>query len=173
MILTSKKIYLRSMSLNQLTNLLKAPCKIDDDFNCNGSHNLLNNEVLPAINAKINKMKEVDEVKHLWFTYWVIILINTNSAIGLIGFKGEPDKEGEVEVGYGINQKFRRLGLATKALELLKGWAFESANCIAITAQNVLSENIASQKVLENSHFELISKDSQLTNWVLRRINKS
>jgi [ribosomal protein S5]-alanine N-acetyltransferase len=169
MIITSDSIYLKNMNLNQLVNLLEYPCKVECDLNCSEIEDLLNDGVLPAINAKINKMKNIDQSVHLWFTYWVIILKNSNTAVGLIGFKGIPDQNGEVEVGYGVNQKFRKLGLATEALNLLKDWAFTDSKCTAITARNVLNKNIASQRVLGKTGLKLVLKDRQVSNWILRK----
>ena len=43
--------------------------------------------------------------------------------IGSIGFHGPPDAEGRVEVGYRVEQEYRRQGYAREAIEALFDWA--------------------------------------------------
>lgn len=88
---------------------------------------------------------------------WVI-LNETKSVIGDIGFKGLPDDSGAVEVGYFINGEYREKGYASEALKAICEWAFshESIHIIkAVTDQ----DNIPSQRVLEKNGFEMIKHE--------------
>ena len=45
-------------------------------------------------------------------------------AVGMGGFRGKPDADGTVEVGYSVLEEFQEVGYATEAVKGLLGWAF-------------------------------------------------
>lgn len=73
---------------------------VDGDF-----HNAL---------TKSAKLVQNDEDNYLWYTMWMFIL--GRELIGSAGFKNLPDKDGMVEIGYGLNKVFRGQGYATEAV---------------------------------------------------------
>ncbi len=60
-------------------------------------------------------------------------------AIGVCGFRGAPDAEGGVELGYGVLGEHRRQGYATEAVQGLVAWAFEDPRVRVVTAQTLQS----------------------------------
>jgi [ribosomal protein S5]-alanine N-acetyltransferase len=73
-------------------------------------------------------------------------------AIGQIGFKGQPDTDGNVEIGYGLNSTHHNQGYASEAVGALVKWALESGFAKKITAET-LETNLASGRVLEKLKF--------------------
>jgi [ribosomal protein S5]-alanine N-acetyltransferase len=73
-------------------------------------------------------------------------------AIGQIGFKGQPDTDGSVEIGYGLNATHRNQGYASEAVGVLVNWALESGFAKRVTAE-ALGTNLASNRVLEKLGF--------------------
>jgi [ribosomal protein S5]-alanine N-acetyltransferase len=73
-------------------------------------------------------------------------------AIGQIGFKGQPDTDGSVEIGYGLNATHHNQGYASEAVGALVNWALESGFAKRITAET-LESNLASNRVLEKLDF--------------------
>ncbi|MCA0969400.1 GNAT family N-acetyltransferase [Halobacillus litoralis] len=94
---------------------------------------------------------EHDE-KQLGFGPWVMIDLDGESVIGDIGFKGKPDEEGTIEIGYHVVASERNVGYATEAVAGLCKWAFQQRDVKSIEAQCDKS-NIPSQKVLINNGF--------------------
>jgi ribosomal-protein-alanine N-acetyltransferase len=86
----------------------------------------------------------------LWYTLWVITL-KGGTVVGSLGFKG-PQVNGEVEIGYGIQEEFRGCGNAAEAAKALMDWAFTSSKVYFITAEAV-PDNKASLRVLEKLGF--------------------
>lgn len=86
-----------------------------------------------------------------WGTEWEIALAS-GQRIGGIGFKGAPDGEGIVEIGYGIDEAYRRKGCASEAVKGMVKWALEQKGVRCITAQTEIDNDI-SQKVLLNNGF--------------------
>ena len=57
-----------------------------------------------------------DPDHYLWYTSWEMILKSENLIIGGVCFKGPPDENGAVEIGYGIEVEFWNHGYTTEAL---------------------------------------------------------
>jgi RimJ/RimL family protein N-acetyltransferase len=93
-----------------------------------------------------------------WYTDWEIILKSTNTAIGGMGFNGEPNENGEAEIGYMIDQQHQNKGYATEALQLLIKWAFTQDAVKAIIV-HTYADNLPSLKILAKCGFEEMGKD--------------
>lgn len=81
-----------------------------------------------------------------WGSDWKISL-KTGVTVGGIGFKGLPDAEETVEIGYGIDEAYRKRGYATEAVGGMVKWAMKQDGVKYITAQTEPNNKI-SQKVL-------------------------
>jgi len=55
--------------------------------------------------------------------------------VGLAGFKGPPDEQGAVEVGYGVLEAFRRRGIATEATARLIAFAMADPAVTRVAAE--------------------------------------
>lgn len=119
-----------------------------------------------AINIKMDKMRKVNIENHDWYTYWIIINKCNLNVMGLVGFKGL-NEQGEAEVGYGISKKFEGNGYMTEAVGVLVNWAFENDKCNVITATNVLSTNLGSQRVLTKNGFKKIDESEGTIDYIL------
>ena len=76
----------------------------------------------------------------------LIVERSSNTVIGSINLKGAPDSEGDVEVGWGLNEGYRGQGYATEAAEAVIRWVFEQPGVRSISA-TVPDDNHASQRV--------------------------
>jgi ribosomal-protein-alanine N-acetyltransferase len=62
----------------------------------------LSDVVLSAITKKIDKMQNIKEKFHKWYTYWIIINKENRNGIGFVGLKGI-NENGYTEIGYNIS----------------------------------------------------------------------
>lgn len=76
----------------------------------------------------------------------VAIERSSNVVIGSINLKGAPDSEGDVEIGWGVNEAYRGLGFATEAAAAVMHWAFQQPGVRSISA-TVPDDNDASKSV--------------------------
>lgn len=104
--------------------------------------------IYQAMQAKVQKMMKADPATHHWYTYWLIVLRINPAGVGLIGFKGAPNKQGEVEIGYGIAPEYERQGYMTEAAQALVAWGLVQPECQCVRAIT-LKSNTASRRVLE------------------------
>jgi ribosomal-protein-alanine N-acetyltransferase len=89
---------------------------------------------------------------------------------GLAGFKGVPDGQGEVEIGYGIDPACQGQSYATEAVRALIAWAFQSPECTSVIAPNTKRSNIASNRVLGKVGMRIYAETAEAISW---RIDKN
>ena len=72
--------------------------------------------------------------------------------IGGAGFKGTPSADGDVEIGYGIDEQYRCRGYATEAVQAMTAWALAQPGVRRVLAQTEPG-NAISQRVLQKCGF--------------------
>jgi len=127
----------------------------------------LDDEMKYAMNVRLRKVLENNE-NYLWFTNWAIILKEEKMIIGYIMIKGYPNEKGEVIVGYGIEEEYRKKGYASEAIKGLKEWIFKNPEVVSIIGDTE-KENIASHKVLENAGAIKLKETEELIWWKIER----
>jgi hypothetical protein len=140
-----------------------------NSFGLQGDDGFLSPVVKRAIGIKLNKMEKAPLEQHPWFSYWMIVVTDEKTAVGMIGFKGNPDAEGAVEVGYGIAPAFEGYGYMTEALGGLVAWAFSQSDCKAIVAPGTLKTNPGSNRVLQKNGFHIYAEDEKSNSWMLKK----
>lgn len=119
------------------------------------------------INFWLPKTREHAE-QYLWYTSWEIVLKNTNTIIGGMGFGGEPNEIGEVETGYMIDGNHHNKGYATEALRTMIHWAFthDAVQAIIICTY---TDNLPSRKMVDKCGFKQVDDvDGLLTYRLIR-----
>ena len=83
---------------------------------------------------------------------WLITRIADGAVVGDCGWRGGPDINGDVEIGYGVAAPSRRQGMATEAVGGLVDWIVEVSGVRRVVAE-VLEDNVASRRLLERLGF--------------------
>ncbi len=165
----TERLTLIPLSIHQLETGLASIKQLAAEMNIPLVENLISGTAERAINMKIGKMQSISEELHPWFTYWLIVIDSENIGAGLVGFKGNPDANGEVEIGYGIDPIYQSRGYMSEAVKALVEWAFSHPECKAINATNVVPNNFPSQKVLVKNCFEEIAATATGISFQLRK----
>lgn len=97
---------------------------------------------------------------------WLVVRKEDDRVIGDIGFKGKPDENQTVEVGYGFLEEFWNQGYATEAVKALIGWAFNNSKVEKIKAET-LKDNYGSMRVLEKLGMQRTDETESMVNWEL------
>lgn len=135
-----------------------------DDINVYLSNNEISAELKPVIsNVIIPKLTQKN--KNLFFnSIWLIIEKRFLVSAGSLMFKGDPDTEGKVEIGYGTNEEYQNRGYMTEAVEALCHAAFDTDKVKRIIAETA-KDNIASFGVLIKNDFEKYSGNEKFFYW--------
>lgn len=92
---------------------------------------------------------------------WMLVQREEGVIIGSAGFKGPPDRKGEVEIQYAMGKDYRRRGYMTEAVEAICRWALEQPGVAHITAETDLV-SYPSQRILERLGFQKYREEETL-----------
>ena len=112
----------------------------------------------------IPKMKLATEDNYLFYTFWIVIEKDTKNIVAELGFKGEPNHLGQIEIGYGTMPSQRKNGYMTEALGAMVGWAKGQPSVLALLAETD-EKNLASIRVVQKNAFELVEKKGEMLAW--------
>ena len=102
------------------------------------------------------------------FNAWIIVDRAAKDILGSIGFIGNPDDEGNVEIGFGIIPGKRRMNYCCEAGECLIDWVLAQTGVSGIIAK-CDAGNCASIKVLQKLGFVRVNDEGDRIVWVRRR----
>ena len=167
--LKTKRLRIVPLPVEQLYLLSTDISRLEKDMGLNPSGYTPDEHLQQAIESMYRLTLEHPD-SYFWYTNWQIILISENKSIGSAGFKGGPDDNGGVEIGYGINEGYCGNGYITEAVNALCKWALEQqdVNCVIAETEK---DNVASHRVLEKNG---MIKYKEVTNsfwWKLKKNN--
>ena len=162
------QIKLVALSRQQLAWLLDEPERLEEELGIPVSRRVITDRVRRAIRRKLTKMDLANTEDHAWYTYW-LIQVNGTFGAGLVGFKGVPDQNGEVEIGYGIDPLYQGRGYTTGAVHVLLEWAFQHPACQSVIAPGTLRTNPASNRVLEKVGMHVYQETPDALSWRITR----
>lgn len=152
MILYTERLRIAPLDVEQFGLLLKDITLTEHLLGLNLSGEVFDKETREAMEWLYSEAIK-DPANYIWYTDWLIILKQENKIIGSACFKGKPDKEGSVEIGYGMNEVYRNKGYISEAVKTITDWALRQPGVNIIFAETDKS-NIASQHVLEKCRFK-------------------
>ena len=162
----SERMRLLPLSAAQLEFLMVRPDQLEAELGISVSRSVATPPVVRhAIRLKQYRVIHSAEEEFRWHTYWLAVVTAKRFGAGLIGFKGVPDDQGEVEIGYGIDPDYRRKGYTTEAAGTLIDWALQQPSCLAVTAWSD-KENRASARVLEKVGMTMSKETAEQFCWV-------
>ena len=128
-------------------------------------------EFEPAFRSSLEELRQKPEL----FGFWTALFVQDGEVCGVGGYKGPPDADGVVEIGYSIAAELRGRGLATAAARELVRIAFADARVRTVRA-HTLAERNASVRVLEKNGFAFVRElidpkehEGPIWRWELQR----
>ncbi|MDF2881185.1 MAG: acetyltransferase [Clostridiaceae bacterium] len=167
--LKTERLSLLPLQSHQLVLSLEDYVKMQTDLGLKVNNTTLDEEMQYAMKVRLRKVLE-DVENYLWLTNWAIVHKEEKQIIGFIMLKGYPNEIGEVTVGYGIEERYRRNGYATEALKALTQWIFKNPRALFVIADTEKT-NIPSHKVLENVGAVKYKETNEIVWWRVEREN--
>jgi RimJ/RimL family protein N-acetyltransferase len=113
----------------------------------------------PAVKYGIRQLQHRAEAG---WSFWYLLRPENGKwrVLGVCGFKGRPDEQGSVEIGYSILHPYRSKGYASEAVSRLVEWAFTHHTVNEVSAETFphLSQSI---RVLEKNGFRRAGAGSE------------
>jgi RimJ/RimL family protein N-acetyltransferase len=141
------------LSAAELECYLAGAGKLEQLFNLK----LTGRAVSPAVKERISstvmpELRRMEGSDYLFSTFWIVVEKSSLIIVAELGFKGKPDQQGNIEIGYGTMPSHRRKGIMTEAVGGMIGWAASMPEIHCILAETD-KDNRASIRVLEKNHF--------------------
>ncbi|MBC9933628.1 GNAT family N-acetyltransferase [Chitinophaga qingshengii] len=99
---------------------------------------------------------------------WVIVSVTDKTVLGDICFKGRPDENGMVEIGYSLLPGHRSRGYMQEAATALISWAFRQPFVESVEAECAV-DNTASGKVLQRLGMQQTGMQDNMFRWRLQK----
>lgn len=161
--INTKRLALRALSSAELELYVSHPKRLTAVLGLSEPLMPLNEHFKKVYHLKSKRIED-EPSSLLYNTYFIIILKESQTAIGSLGLKGKPDADGLVEVGYAIDEDFQNNGYMKEALEGFLEWVLKLKEVSGVNACTSRI-NIASQRVLMACGFDLIYTDCDLLVW--------
>lgn len=88
---------------------------------------------------------------YMWHSFWLLIRKSDRVVVGSADFKGLPNDNGEVEIGYGLGKEYEHNGYMTEAVAAMTKWALSNGAAQVIAETD--ADGYASQRVLKRCGF--------------------
>ncbi len=158
----TERLLLIPFTLESATSILKGDQQVLIDMGLTNTEHWPDQEALDTLPKIIRNLELVPEPTG--FESWMIVLKASKTVIGDGGFKGRPNKEGEVDLGYAIIEQEQKKGYGAEAAKTLMNWALNTGEVKAVTA-NCLVDNIPSARILQKLGMEELHRDDEMIYW--------
>lgn len=159
----TERLTMMVFTLDMMNAALESNTQLKEASGCEVPENYpmeLYKQMLPY---KIERFHEHPE-ENLW--EGLIIHTESNTIIGDMGFKGGPDENGEMDIGYSILPEYRGNGYASEMASSIVRWGLKQPGVKKITA-SCSTGNQASIRVLEKAGFQRTGESDGEWYWQL------
>lgn len=160
----TNRLILKPLTYSQLLKYLKCDNSLEIEFNLKKNPRTIPPELKEAFEQIILPSVKDKKKNFLYSTLWTAISKDKNVMIGDLCIVGEPNENGEIEIGYGTYEEFQGQGFMTEIVSGIISWAKSQKQVRAIVASNE-KVNLASSKVLQKNCFTIISETESIINW--------
>lgn len=155
------------LAYGQLVKYIKNDQSLEQELNLLPCSRELSPELAEALEQTILPNVADTGKDYLYSTLWTIIDKGQNKMVGDLCFAGEPNGEGEIEIGYGTYPEARNKGYMTEAVAAMIEWARNQPNVNSIVA-GTEKNNAASSSVLEKNNFTKTGETETLFKWQIK-----
>lgn len=160
----TERLILKPLTYEQLLKYAKCDNTLEAELNLNKASRTISNELKEALEQTIIPNVADTTKDYLYSTIWTAISKAENKMIGDLCMYGEPNSEGEIEIGYGTYDEFQNKGFMTEIVEGMLEW-FKSQKKVRSVMASTDKTNTASFRVLEKNHFIRVGESETLFHW--------
>jgi [ribosomal protein S5]-alanine N-acetyltransferase len=162
----TNRLNIKPLTYSQLVKYIACDNSLEAEMELNETSRSISPELKEALEQTILPNVADTSKNYLYSTLWTGILKAENKMVGDLCICGEPNVDGEIEIGYGTYDEFQNKGYMTELVAGIITWAKSEPSIKAIIASTDKT-NTASFKVLEKNNFEKIDEKDLLYNWKL------
>jgi [ribosomal protein S5]-alanine N-acetyltransferase len=165
----TERLILKPLTYEQLKKYIQLDNSLETELNLNATSRTISSDLREALETNILPNVADKNKNYLFSTIWTLISKKDNKMVGDLCFIGEPNANGEIEIGYGIYEEFRKNGFMTEAVAGMINWAKKQSGVRSILASTDKT-NSDSFSILEKNNFKKCGETETLYNWRLKFI---
>jgi dihydrofolate reductase len=162
----TNRLIIRPLTYEQLVKYAKCDHSLEEELGLHSSARVISVELKEALENTILPNVADKTNNYLYSTLWTAISIADNQMVGDLCIVGEPNENGEIEIGYGTYEEFQGKGFMTEMVGGIIEWAKTQPLVNSITASTDKA-NTASAKVLQNNGFVKVGETESSVKWKL------
>lgn len=162
----TERLILKPLTYDQLVKYIKCDNSLEEELDLNKTSRTISAELTEAFEKTILPNVADTSKNYLYSTLWTAISKKENKMVGDLCIVGEPNPDGEIEIGYGTYDEFQNQGYMTEIVNGIIEWA-KSQPIVKSIIASTDKVNAASFKVLEKNNFIRIGETEILFNWKL------
>ena len=161
--LETPRLTLMALTVQQMRWQRDSFARLEQALGLAASGQRLEDELRPIVSRAIGQMRR--RPHHVrWHCQWAAVLKAERRIIGSLAFKGPPNRDNAVEIGYGFDPSYHNRGLATEAVGEMVRWALSEDGVEAVIAETA-NTNVASMRVLQKVGFVITSATDRYLYW--------
>ena len=157
------RLILRPLTYDQLLKYAKCDNVLETELNLKASSRSISEELREALEQTILPNVADASKNYLYSTIWTAISKDENRMVADLCFYGEPNTDGEIEIGYGTYNDCQNRGFMTEIVGGIVKWVETQIGISSIIASTDKT-NVASFKVLEKNGFVKVGESYTLFN---------
>jgi [ribosomal protein S5]-alanine N-acetyltransferase len=166
----TNRLIIKPLTYEQLKKYTACDNSLEEELNLNPSSRIISPELKEALEETILLNVADPSKNYLYFTLWTAISKAENRMIGDLCIVGEPNDEGEIEIGYGTYDDYQGKGYMTEIVAGIITWAKSQPSVKSIIASTE-KINSASHKVLQKNNFITMNESDIAIHWKLALAN--
>ena len=151
--LETERLCLIPLTAKQLQLWVEDIPALEKELNCRYQAEPMEGIFLEIVKGQVEKTTG-DEANYLYYTFWFLVRKTDRIVVGSADFKGVPNENGEVEIGYGLGKDFEHNGYMTEAVKTMCTWALKQNGVSHVIAETDI-DSPASQNILKRCGFSL------------------
>ena len=163
----TERLILNPLNYDQLLKYIKADNSLEIELNLHETSRTISPELKEAFEQTILPNVADSTKDYLYSTLWTVISKEANKMVGDICIIGEPNSDGEIEIGYGTYEEFQKKGFMTEAVGGMITWAKSQPKIFSLIASTEKG-NIGAFTILLKNNFLKIGETETLFNWKLK-----
>lgn len=166
--ITTERCILKPLTYEQVKKYIRLNNELEAELGLSDGKRTIHSKSVENMLNYTLKWIEEDPLNYLFATIWIIILKKENIIVGKLSFKGKPDQNGDIEIGYSTEPHMQNKGFMTEAIAALINWSFTHKEVKRVTAATG-SENPPSIRVLEKNGFTKYKQDNKYIWWEIKK----
>jgi len=168
----TERLILRPLTYDQLVKYTKCDNSLEEELNLNETSRTISPELKEAFEQTILPNVADKNKDYLYSTLWTAVSKDANKMVGDLCIVGEPNADGEIEIGYGTYEEFQGKGFMTEIVGGIIEWT-KMQSIVKSIAASTDKTNTASFKVLQKNNFIKIGETETLFKWKLEINNET